>query len=139
MTEQKLPPITQVAVVSFVCVIASGIWIVSHLPKHVPIAPSIILLAVSILLVAFNVFSLTRIEGFRWDAFMGVAKWSLLAYAVISGLLEWVFVKDGTRGPELVVLTLSLVIFAIHVPLLMGYTVARYPDDEAADAPAAAI
>jgi hypothetical protein len=139
MTEQKLPPITQVAVVSFVCVIASGIWIVSHLPKHVPIAPSIILLAVSILLVAFNVFSLTRIEGFRWDAFMGVAKWSLLAYAVISGLLEWVFVKDGTRGPELVVLTLSLVIFAIHVPLLMGYTVARYPDDEAADAQAAAI
>jgi hypothetical protein len=139
MTEQKLPPITQVAVVSFVCVIASGIWIVSHLPKHVPIAPSIILLAVSILLVAFNVFSLTRIEDFRWDAFMGVAKWSLLAYAVISGLLEWVFVKDGTRGPELVVLTLSLVIFAIHVPLLMGYTVARYPDGDPADGEAAPI
>jgi hypothetical protein len=139
MTEQKLPPVTQVAVVSFVCVIASGIWIVSHLPKHVPIAPSIILLAVSISLVAFNVFSLTRIEDFRWDAFIGVAKWSLLAYAVISGLLEWVFVKDGTRGPELVVLTLSLVIFAIHVPLLMGYTVARYPDDESPDAQAAPI
>jgi hypothetical protein len=130
MTQQKLPPVTQVAVVSFMCVIASGIWTVSHLPKHVPIAPSVALLAVSISLVAFNVFSLTRIDGFRWDAFMGVAKWSLLAYAIISGLLEWVFVKDGTRGPALVVLTLSLVIFAIHVPLLMGYTVARYPDDE---------
>jgi hypothetical protein len=133
MTEERLPPITQVAVVSFMCVIASGIWIVSHLPKHVPIAPSVILLAVSVSLVAFNAWSLKRIEGFRWDAFFGVAKWALLAYCFISGMLEWVFVKDGTRGPELVVLTLSLVIFAIHVPLLIGYTVARYPDSEAPD------
>ena len=67
-------------------------------------------------------------RGFEWDRFFGVAKWAFLAYCVISGLLEWVFVKDGTRGSELVVLTLSLVIFAIHVPLLMGYTVARYPE-----------
>jgi hypothetical protein len=71
---------------------------------------------------------LARVPGFEWDRFFGVAKWSFLAYAVISGLLEWVFVKDGTRGSELVVLTLSLVIFAIHVPLLIGYTVARYPE-----------
>ena len=46
---------------------------------------------------------------------------------VISGMLEFVFIHDGTRGAQLLVLTLSLAIFAIHVPLLMGYTVARYP------------
>jgi hypothetical protein len=128
MTETKLPPVTQIAVVSFALIIASGIWIVSHLPKHVPIAPSAVLIALSALLVAANIVLLARVPGFEWDRFFGVAKWSFLAYAVISGLLEWVFVKDGTRGSELVVLTLSLVIFAIHVPLLIGYTVARYPE-----------
>ena len=128
MTEPKLPPVTQIAVVSFALVVASGIWIVSHLPEHVPLAPSAILLACSALLVAANVFLLSRVPSFDWPRFMAVAKWSFLAYCVISGLLEYVFVKDGTRGGELVVLTLSLVIFAIHVPLLMGYTVARYPE-----------
>jgi hypothetical protein len=129
MTERRLPPITQVAVCSFVFVIASGIWIVSHLPKHVPMGPPVALLALSGLLIAVNFLWLRTIDGFNWSAFVGVAKWALLAYCVIAGMLEWVFVKDGTRGGELVVLTLSLAIFAIHVPLLIGYTVARYADD----------
>jgi hypothetical protein len=30
------------------------------------------------------------------------------------------------RGGILVVLTLSLVVYAVHVPLLIGFTVARY-------------
>jgi hypothetical protein len=127
MTDTKLPPVTQIAVVSFALVIASGIWIAAHLPKHVPIGPSAILLALSALLVVTNVVLLARVPGFEWNRFFEVAKWSFLAYAIISGLLEFVFVHDGTRGSELVVLTLSLVIFAVHVPLLIGYTVARYP------------
>ena len=127
MTDTKLPPVTQIAVVSFALVIASGIWIAAHLPKHVPIAPSAILLALSALLVVANVVLLARVPAFEWNRFFEVAKWSFLAYAIISGLLEFVFVHDGTRGSELVVLTLSLVIFAVHVPLLIGYTVARYP------------
>jgi hypothetical protein len=128
MTEAKLPPVTQIAVCSFALVIASGIWIVSHLPKHVPLGPPEIGLTVSALLIVANVVLLRRLDGFNWAAFLGVAKWALLAYCVIAGMLEWVFVKDGTRGGELVVLTLSLAIFAIHVPLLIGYTVARYAE-----------
>jgi hypothetical protein len=128
MTETKLPPVTQIAVVSFALIVASGIWIVSHLPEHVPLGPSAILIAASALLVATNVVLLLRVRDFDWARFFAVAKWALLAYCVISGMLEWVFIKDGTRGGELAVLTLSLVIFAIHVPLLMGYTVARYPE-----------
>ena len=52
-----------------------------------------------------------------------------LAYAITAGILEWVFVKDGTSGGQLVVLTLSLVVYAVHVPLLIGFTVARYESD----------
>ena len=127
MNDVKLPPVTQIAVVSFALVVGSGIWIVSHLPKHVPITPSAVLLAGSAMLIAVNVTLLARVRGFEWDRFFGVAKWALAAYGVIAGVLEYVFVKDGTRGGELVVLSLSLAIFAIHVPLLIGYTVARYP------------
>jgi hypothetical protein len=113
--------------VSFTLVVASGIWIVSHLPNHVPLGPSAVLLSVSAVLIVANLVLLARVDGFDWDRFFGVAKWALLAYGVISGVLLYVFVHDGTRGSELVVLTLSLAIFAIHVPLLIGYTVARYP------------
>ena len=127
MSHDKTPPVTQLAVLSFTLVIASGIWIVSHLPERVPLGPSIALLALSAALIAANVMLLSRAPDFDWPRFFGVAKYALAAYLVIAGMLEFVFIHDGTRGGELVVLTFSLLIFAIHVPLLIGYTVARYP------------
>ena len=72
--------------------------------------------------------------GFNWDVFFGVARWALLAYGVIAAMLEFVFIHDGTRGGKLVVLTLSLAVFAVHVPLLIGFTVARYQPPEGAGA-----
>jgi hypothetical protein len=103
-----------------------GIWIASHLPHHVPLGPAIALLAASAALVGVNVVSLVRVPDFDWGAFFLVAKWAALAYAITAGILEWVFVKDGTSGGQLVVVTLSLVVYAVHVPLLIGFTVARY-------------
>jgi hypothetical protein len=47
---------------------------------------------------------------------------------IIAGMIEYVFLRNHTSGGPLVVLTLSLVIFAVHVPLLIGFTVARYDD-----------
>jgi hypothetical protein len=126
MTERRLPPVTELAVVSMALVIAGGIWIASHLPKDVPLAPAAAMLAASALLMAVNIAGLTRVPDFNWPLFFSVAKWALLAYCVIAAILEFVFIHDGTRGGVLVVLTLSLVVFAVHVPLLIGYTVARY-------------
>jgi hypothetical protein len=124
--EPRLPPVTQLAFVSLGLIIAGGIYIVSHLPKHVPLGPAYGLLAASALLMAGNLIALSRAPEFNRGAFFGVAKWAMLAYAIIAGMLEYVFVNDGTRGGVLVVLTLSLAIFAVHVPLLIGFTVARY-------------
>ena len=126
MDERKYPPVTQVAMVSLALIIAGGIYLSANLPQHVSLAPAVILLALSALLMAGNLFSLTRVKGFAWERFFAVAKWSLLAYLVIGGMLEFVFVHNHVRGGTLVVLTLSLLIFAIHVPTLMGFTVARY-------------
>ena len=126
MSEQRLPPVTELGVVSMALIVAGGISIASKLPGHVPLTLPILLLGASALVMGANVVALSRVDGFNWDAFFGVAKWALVAYAVIAGMLEFVFLHDGTRGGVLVVLTLSLIVYAVHVPLLIGFTVARY-------------
>jgi hypothetical protein len=120
-------------------IVAGGIYLSAHLPRHVPIGPAVVLLVLSTLLMAYNIYSLTRVKDFPWDRFFAVAKWSLLAYLVIAGLIEYAFLKNHLSGAPLVVLTLSLLVFAIHVPTLLGFTVARYydPAQELAGAPAA--
>jgi hypothetical protein len=127
MSERRsLPPVTQVGMLSLALIVAGGIYLSAHLPERVPLAPAVVLLALSALLLAGNVLSLTRVEGFRWDRFLGVAKWALLAYAITAGLIEYAFVRNHVSGGALVVLTLSLVVYAVHVPTLIGFTVARY-------------
>jgi hypothetical protein len=133
MTERRLPPFTELAMASLALIVAGGIYLSSHIPKHVPLTPAIILLALSALLMVVNLASLARVQGFAWDRFFAVGKWSLLAYLVIAGLIEYAFLQNHVKGGTLVVLTLSLAVFAIHVPALVGFTVARYcePDREA--------
>lgn len=126
MDDVRYPPVTQLAMTSLALIVAGGIYLSANLPAHVSLAPAVILLALSAALMAFNLLSLTRVQGFAWDRFFAVARWSLLAYLVIGGMIEFVFVHNHVRGGTLVVLTLSLLVFAIHVPALMGFTVARY-------------
>ena len=126
MSERQLPPVTELGVVSMALIVAGGISIAARLPGRVPLALPVALLATSALVMAVNLMALSRVRDFNWGAFFGVARWALLAYCVIAGMLEYVFVTDGTRGGVLVVLTLSLLVYAVHVPLLIGFTVARY-------------
>jgi predicted Abi (CAAX) family protease len=135
MTEEKLPPVTQLAMASLALIVAGGIYLSARLPEHVPLAPAIILLVLSVLLLATNLFLLSRVRGFPWPRFFQVAKWSLLAYAAIAGIIEYAFVRNHVHGGALVVLTLSLVVFAIHVPTLIGFTVARYYQPEVTGEP----
>jgi hypothetical protein len=139
MSERKYPPVTGIAMTSLALIVAGGIYLSAHLPRHVPIGPAVVLLILSALLMAYNIYSLTRVQGFPWDRFFAVAKWSFLAYLIIAGLIEYAFLHNHLSGAPLVVLTLSLLIFAIHVPMLLGFTVARYydPQQEAAGVPAA--
>jgi hypothetical protein len=98
----------------------------SHLPAKASLGVPIGLLVASGVLVLVNVAQLARLREFSWSTFRLVGKWALVAYLVITGLLEYVFVLDGTRGSALVVLTVSLAIFAVDVPVLLAFSVARY-------------
>jgi hypothetical protein len=135
MGERRLPPVTQLGMLSLALIVAAVIYLSAHLPEHVALGPAIALLGASALLLAGNVLSLWRTEGFAWQRFIAVARWALLAYAVIAGLIEYVFLRNSTSGGPLVVLTLSLVVFALTVPVLIAFTVARY-DEPLPDGPA---
>jgi hypothetical protein len=126
MTERRLPPVTQIGMLSLALIVAGGIYLSAHLPQRVPLTPAIILLAASALLLAGNLLALARVREFAWGRFTAVARWALLAYAITAGLIEYAFVRDHVSGGALVVLTLSLVVYAVHVPTLIGFTVARY-------------
>jgi membrane protein YdbS with pleckstrin-like domain len=130
VSERRLPPVTEVAMASLALIVAGGIYLSSHIPRHVPLAPAVILLALSAFLLVGNTVALARVKDFPWQRFFEVAKWSLLAYVVIAGLIEYAFLRKHLRGGALIVLTLSLVVFAVHVPMLVGFTVARFDDPD---------
>jgi hypothetical protein len=114
-------------------IIAGGIYVAAHLPHPAPLAPAVISLAVSALLVVADVLVLSRLRDFAWDSFFLVGRWALLAYGVIAGMLEYIFVTDGVRGSTLLVVTLMLLVYAIDIPLILAFSVARY---QRANAPA---
>jgi hypothetical protein len=136
MTDRKLPPVTELAMASLALIVAGGIYLSAHIPQHVPLAPAVVLLVLSVGLFAVNVAMLARVPGFPWPRFMSVARWSLLAYAIIAALIAYAFLQNHVSGGTLVVLLLSLVVFALHVPTLIGFTVARFDEDAWAAAPA---
>jgi hypothetical protein len=128
MTDRAMPPVTQVGMASLALIVAGGIYLAAHLPESVPLTPAIVLLALSALLLAANLLSLTRVQDFAWWRFFQVGSWALLAYAITAGLIEYAFLRNGLSGGPLIVVTLSLVVYALHVPMLIAFTVARYAE-----------
>jgi hypothetical protein len=124
--ERRFPPIVQIAMGSMALVIAGTIYLAAYLPRTAPLAPAVGLLIAAALLFAVNVALVVRLRHFAWDRFKVVGEWALLAYVVIAGMLEYVFVLNDVRGNLLVVMTLLLVLFTVNIPLLLAFAVARY-------------
>jgi hypothetical protein len=131
VADRELPPVQQISIAVLALIVIGGIYTASHLPRHVPQGPTIALLIAAVLLLASNVVLLSRIEQFNWRVFRQVAGWVLLAYAVIAGMLEYVFIFDHTRGTQLLILTAMLIVFAVNIPLLLGFSVARFQEPDA--------
>jgi hypothetical protein len=132
---RRLPPVAEIAVAAMALIIIGGITLASRLPRPAPLPLLVALLAAAAVLVLADVALLARLREFAWPVFFQVAKWSLLAYSLMYGILEFTFVYDHVAGSTLVVLTLMLVVIAVDVPMLFGFSVARYA--EVPEAPAA--
>jgi hypothetical protein len=125
-TGRKLPPITEIAIVTMVLVVTGGTYIAAHIPDEVPLTlPTLLAVAAGILL-ALNVYLTSTLKPFAWGVFRQVFAWSLAAYGVISALLMFVFIRDDIPGDVMTFLIAMLVIFAINIPLLFAFSVARY-------------
>jgi hypothetical protein len=126
VSERRLPPVQLLGVLSLGLTIVSVIVLASYIPKHPPLVVPSVLMALAGAVLLVNLALLARAGNFAWTTFRVVARWTLVAYIVIAGMLEYVFLYDDVRGGVLVLMTLSLVSFAVNVPLLLAFGVARY-------------
>jgi hypothetical protein len=136
--QRRYPPFTELGMLSLALIVIGGIYLSSHIPQHVPLGPAIGLLVASALLAAVNLGLLARVRGFNWDRFRQVGGWALLAYAFTAGMIEYAFLYDHVSGGTLVVLTCSLVVYAVEVPTLIAFTVARWDSPDPVEADGAA-
>lgn len=129
----RLPPVGELVVASLALMLTGGVLMAAHLPERPPLAAPVGLLAAGALLTTVAVVALSRARPFAWGTFFLVVRWALFAYGVIAGILMFVFVKDGTSGATLAVLVATLVVFAVDVPTVMAFTVARYQGEGPAE------
>ena len=123
---RRLPPIGQLTVCSLALVVIGGILMASYVPRQPPLAIPAALTAVSGVLILTSGFLLSRLEQFAWPRFFLAFRWALLAYVISAAIIGFAFVRDHTRGAPLALVIVMLVIFALDVPLVIAFTVARY-------------
>lgn len=123
---RRLPPIAQLTVCSLALVVTGGILMASYAPRQPPLAVPAALAAVSAVLTLTSGLLLSRLEQFAWPRFFLAFRWALLAYVISAGMIGFAFVRDHTRGAPLALVIVMLVIFALDVPVVIAFTVARY-------------
>ena len=121
-----LPPVARLATVTLALIVVGGIYMAAQIDRSVTLIPPLVLAVAAALLLLVNVIALARIKEFDWATFYRVFGWALLAYTTIAGILEFVFVYDHTPGRQLALFSAMLVLFAVDVPLLLAFSVARY-------------
>jgi hypothetical protein len=125
---RQLPPVVETAVASMALVIAGGIFLAAYLPRQAPLPIPIALISLAAVFLLAAVVMLTRLSDFAWDRFFQVSGWALAAYVVIAGMLEYVLLVDQTRGALLLLMTITLSIFALDIPIVLGFSVARHQE-----------
>lgn len=126
LRQSTLPPVARLATLTLALVVAGGIIMAAQYGRSPSlVAPVALTIAAGVVLVA-NVVVLSRIKAFAWDVFFRVFGWALLAYLVFAGILEFVFVYDHTPGRQLALFSAMLALFAVDVPMLLAFSVARY-------------
>ena len=123
---RRLPPVAQLTVCSLALIVIGGILMASYVPRQPPLAVPTALTAVSAVLTLTSGFLLSRLEQFAWPRFFLAFRWALLAYVISAGMIGFAFVRDHTRGTPLALVIVMLVIFALDVPVVIAFTVARY-------------
>jgi hypothetical protein len=123
---RRFPPVAELTTVSLALVVVGGILLASYAPRRPPLGvPAAFAVAGAALLLA-AVILLARLDDFNWGRFLTVFRWALLAYVISAGVIGFAFVRDHIRGAPLALVTVMLLIYALDVPVIIAFTVARY-------------
>lgn len=126
--DRSYPPVAWLSTGALCLVIFGGIFLASYAPRVAPVSVTFPLLGFAGALLLSSIILLVKLKEFSRRTFANVFKWALLAYVITSGMIEFAFVRDHTRGASLLLVTLMLVVFAISVPITIAFTVARYAE-----------
>ena len=121
-----------IAVSTLVLVVTGGIVVAAQYGRPPKLTIPVILLGMAAVLLLVNAVLVLRIKEFARPVFHRVLGWALLAYVVIAGILEYVFIYDHTPASQLTLFSVMLAMFAIDVPLMLSYSVARWQPPDAA-------
>jgi hypothetical protein len=124
--ERSLPPIGEMGIAALILVVAAGIYLTAQTNSRPNLVPAVIALTLAGVVVAVAVVMLARVGEFAWGKFRMVFGWALLEYAVIAGMLVYVFILDQVPSATLTVLIAALALFAVDIPMMFGFAVARY-------------
>lgn len=126
LADLKRPPVWECGVVTLICVVVSVVLLASYIPTLPDTVPVYILLAAGTILIGVQLFLVGSMDNFSRRSFHTVGGYALIAYIVIGGMIEYTFIRNGVRGQELALLTWGLALFVLDVPLILGFSVARY-------------
>lgn len=131
LRQADFPPVMPIAVATLILVVAGGVFVASQYGRPAKLIVPTVLAGVAVLLLIVNAVLVLRIRAFARPVFFRVLGWALLAYAVIAGILEYVFIYDSTPARVLALFTAMLILFAVDVPLMLAYSVARWQPPDA--------
>jgi len=119
-------PVVGCMLASIVCAFLSVGIIAAYLPRPAPLPWSIGFLVASAALLAAALVFLLRRRGFAWRLFFAVARWILALTLVFTAMAVYVFVSDGTPLKTMAIMAIVLLLTAIDIPVLVGFSVARH-------------
>ena len=123
---RRYPPIAPLALTALGLAVIGGIVMASYVPRRPPLGLPLALAILSVLALVAASGLLMRLSEFAWERFRLVFGWALLAYVISAGMIAFAFLKDHATGAPLAIVLVMLAVFALDVPVIIAFTVARY-------------
>jgi hypothetical protein len=126
LADVRRPPIWECGVVTLLLVVVSVIVLAAYIPNLPNTIPLYIMLAAGTILIGVQLVLIGSLDNFSRSSFHTITTYALLAYVVIGGMIEYTFIRNHVSGEELALLTWGMALFIVDVPLILGFSVARY-------------
>lgn len=104
----------------------------AYLPRDVPLAWPIGFLIASVAFTAAAMALLSR-RRLAWGLFFAVVKWVLAVTSVFSSTAILLFFLNDIPGRTMAVMSAVLILTAVNLPLLIGFSVARHERLDSSD------